>query len=95
MLTNGHIHSQGAQVVSLAAAQLPSSVTSQIHAVVLFGNPNGPSTPVPNIPQANTEIFCAVGDDICAGGDLVLPPHLSYGVDTPAAAAFIKSKVSV
>ena len=89
------ITSQGAQVVSLTTAQLPSSVTSQINAVVLFGNPNGPDTPVPNIDQSKTKIFCAAGDNICAGGDLVLPPHLSYGSDAGDAASFIESKVTV
>lgn len=91
----GGFRSQGAQVVSLATAQLPSAVISQIKAVVLFGNPNGPDTPVPNIDQAETKIFCATGDNICAGGDLVLPPHLSYGADAGEAASFIQSKVTV
>lgn len=81
--------------MSLATAQLPDEVTSQIKAVVLFGNPNGPDTPVPNIDQSETKIFCATGDNICAGGNLVLPPHLSYGADTGDAAAFIQSKVTV
>ena len=70
------VYSQGAQVVSLAAAQL-GATASKVSAVVLFGNPNGPNTPVPNVDNSKLKIFCAAGDDICAGGDLILPPHLS------------------
>jgi cutinase len=70
-------------------------VTSKIAAVVLYGNPNGPDTPVPNVSQADTKIFCATGDNICAGGNLVLAPHLSYGSDVGDAADFIAGKVTV
>jgi cutinase len=81
--------------VSKATAQLPAAVTDKINAVVLFGNPNGPDTPVPNVDQANTKIFCALGDNICAGGNLILPAHLSYGSDVGDAADFVQGKVTV
>ena len=80
-------------MTSLAAGQL-GSIANQINAVVLFGNPNGPKPSGPNIDNSKLKIFCAAGDDICAGGDLVLPPHLSYGADAGAAATFIQSKVT-
>ncbi|KAJ7912418.1 cutinase [Mycena leptocephala] len=49
--------------------------------------------PVQGISSSKVDVFCHVGDDICSGGDLVLPPHLTYVLDTPAAAAFIASKI--
>jgi len=61
---------------------------------VLFGNPNN-GLPVPNINNANVKTFCNAGDLICEGQPVVLAPHLIYGTDTPAAAAFIASRVNV
>lgn len=44
---------------------------------------------VQGVSAAKTKVFCANGDNICAGGTLVLPPHLSYGDDADAAATFL------
>ncbi|KAJ7080516.1 cutA, cutinase A [Mycena epipterygia] len=85
-------YSQGGQLVHNSAKQLSSSVAARINAVVIFGDPdNGQS--VQGIPSGNLDVICHVGDDICLGGDDILPAHLTYGADTPAAAAFIASKV--
>ncbi|KAJ7464804.1 cutinase [Mycena galericulata] len=85
-------YSQGGQLVHNSAKQLSAAVAARINAVVIFGDPDN-GQPVQGISAADTDIICHVGDDICLGGDLVLPPHLTYGADTPAAAAFIASKV--
>jgi cutinase len=37
---------------------------------------------------SNTKVICHTGDNICAGGDLILAPHLTYGADANTAAAF-------
>lgn len=87
-------HSQGAQLVYKAAAQLSASLTGQVRATVLFGNPNN-NQPVPNIDNANVRTFCHSGDLICDGQPIVLPPHLTYAVDAPAAANFVAGKVSI
>ncbi|KAG6917193.1 hypothetical protein DXG01_003536 [Tephrocybe rancida] len=71
-------YSQGAQVTHLAAARLSSAVRSRVNAAVVFGDPDN-GQPFPSPINAHELTFCATGDNICAGGDLVLPPHLSYG----------------
>lgn len=81
-------------MVSKAAEQLSADVAGQIAAVVLFGNPNG-NDPVPNVDDANLEVFCNAGDLICAGQAVVLAPHLTYGSDTDEAAEFIAGRVNV
>ncbi|KAK5098511.1 hypothetical protein LTR70_002724 [Exophiala xenobiotica] len=87
-------YSQGAQVVYKAAAQLPPALAAQIKAAVLFGNPNN-GLPVPNINNANTWTFCHALDKICQGQPKVEASHLDYAVDTPAAAAYIASRVKL
>lgn len=73
-----YLFSQGGQLVHLAVPKLSSSVQSKLKAIVIFGDPdNGQSFPG-NL-NAIEKTFCAVGDDICLGGDLILPAHLSYG----------------
>jgi cutinase len=73
---------------------LSTEVAREIAAVILFGNPNG-DDPVPNVDDADLEIFCNAGDLICAGQSVVLAPHLAYGSDTDEAVDFIASKVNV
>lgn len=63
-------------------------------AVVIFGDPDNGQA-VGKITSSKVKIFCAVGDDICLGGDLILPAHLSYGIDAPAAALFVASTVGL
>ncbi|PQE08171.1 hypothetical protein CJF31_00008272 [Rutstroemia sp. NJR-2017a BVV2] len=53
-----------------------------------IGTDNG--TPVAGASAANTKVICHAGDNICAHGDLILTPHLTYSTDAGAAAAFVK-----
>ncbi|KAF8214966.1 cutinase [Mycena galopus ATCC 62051] len=90
LVTSGY--SQGGQLVHNSAELLSASVLSRIKAAVIFGDPDDGEA-VAGVSAANTDVICHVGDDICLHGDLILEPHLTYGMDTPAAAAFIASKV--
>jgi hypothetical protein len=56
--------------------------------VVIFGDPND-GEPVGQIPADKVLIICHEGDNICQHGDIVLPQHLTYGIDAGTAAAFI------
>jgi len=85
-------YSQGGQLVHNSAKLISASVAARISAVVIFGDPDFPQ-PVAQVSSSIVDVDCHIGDDICAGGDLVLPAHLTYGPDTPAAAAFIVSKL--
>jgi cutinase len=87
-------NSQGAQVAAGAMERLSADEASNVGAVVLFGNPNG-NDPVPNTNAADVEVFCNVGDLICAGTATILPPHLTYGSDAGAAADFVASRIQV
>ncbi|OIW27750.1 cutinase [Coniochaeta ligniaria NRRL 30616] len=83
-------YSQGGQLVHNAAAQLPASVTANVAAAVIFGDPDN-GTAVQGVPAARTDIICHAGDNICQHGDLILLPHLTYGQDAGAAADFVVS----
>ncbi len=49
---------------------------------------------IKGIPASKTKIICHAGDNICDGGILVLPPHLTYGlVSADDAAVFVKKIV--
>ncbi|KAJ7368799.1 cutinase [Mycena albidolilacea] len=85
-------YSQGGQLVHNSAKQLSADVSSRINAAVIFGDPDNGAA-VDGVSAANTKIVCHNGDNICAHGDLILPPHLTYGQDAKSAAAFIASKV--
>ncbi|KAF5392780.1 hypothetical protein D9757_001019 [Collybiopsis confluens] len=85
-------YSQGGQLVHNSAKLISSAVAARINAVVIFGDPDDGQA-VAQIPSSKVDVDCHTGDDICAGGDLVLEPHLTYGADTPAAAQFIVSKL--
>ncbi|KAJ7784140.1 cutinase [Mycena metata] len=85
-------YSQGGQLVHNSAKQLSASVAARINAVVIFGDPDNGQA-VQGIPASKVDVICHVGDDICLGGDLVLEPHLTYSMDTPAAAAFVAARV--
>ncbi|KAF5357980.1 hypothetical protein D9756_001208 [Leucocoprinus leucothites] len=83
-------YSQGAQLVHLAAGQISSAVQNRVAAVVVFGDPdNGDG--FPGVLNGRSITFCADGDNICDGGDIILPPHLSYGANAGDAAAFVAS----
>ncbi|KAJ7887485.1 cutinase [Mycena olivaceomarginata] len=85
-------YSQGGQLVHNSAKQLSPDVSSRINAAVIFGDPDNGAA-VDGVSAANTKIVCHNGDNICAHGDLILLPHLTYGQDAGSAAAFIASKV--
>ncbi|KAF9255227.1 cutA, cutinase A [Marasmius fiardii PR-910] len=90
LVTSGY--SQGGQLVHNSARMLSSSVASRIAAAVIFGDPDDGEA-VAGVPASRTDVICHNGDNICEHGVLVLPPHLNYQMDTPAAAAFIAARV--
>lgn len=49
-------------------------------------------TAVANVPASKTEVYCHVGDLVCKNEAIVLPPHITYGLDVAAAAAFIVTR---
>ena len=61
-----------------AAPQLSSSVQNRVNAVVMFGDPDNGQA-LPGVLNGRSKTFCATGDDICAGGQIIAAPHLSYG----------------
>ncbi|KAJ7478219.1 cutinase [Mycena latifolia] len=85
-------YSQGGQLIHNSAKLLSSAVAAHINAVVIFGDPDKGQA-VKGVSSSKVDVICHVGDNICLGGDLILPAHLTYGADTPAAAKFIASKV--
>jgi cutinase len=70
------VHSQGAQVAHLAAGRLSSSVQSRVRGAIVFGDPKKGQAFAGGI-AAKT--FCNLTDNICAGGAIILPSHLTYG----------------
>ncbi|KAH8880634.1 cutinase-domain-containing protein [Thozetella sp. PMI_491] len=84
-------YSQGAQVVHLAAEKMSNGTAAKISSVVLFGDPRN-GTAVQGIDAARVMTACHAGDNICVGGDLVLPAHLNYSSNAPAAAMFVMQK---
>ncbi|KAK7041743.1 hypothetical protein VNI00_009032 [Paramarasmius palmivorus] len=87
-------YSQGGQLVHNSAAQLSSNIAARVDAVVIFGDPKSHES-VPNIDASKVKVFCHAGDNICDGGVLILPPHLNYNINTPEAAQFVASKISM
>ncbi|KAJ8069819.1 hypothetical protein OCU04_000234 [Sclerotinia nivalis] len=83
-------YSQGGQLVHNAAKMLPAATMAKVSAVVIFGDPDN-GTPVAGASAAKTKVICHTGDNICAHGDLILMPHLTYGMDAGTAAAFVKT----
>ncbi|KAF7948062.1 uncharacterized protein EAE97_003473 [Botrytis byssoidea] len=82
-------YSQGGQLVHNAAKLLPADTTAKISSAVIFGDPDNGDA-VQGVPADKTDIICHAGDNICQGGSLILMAHLTYGMDTTAAAAFVK-----
>ncbi|KAL0570679.1 hypothetical protein V5O48_011286 [Marasmius crinis-equi] len=85
-------YSQGGQLVHNSANLLSAAVRARISAAVIFGDPDFGDA-VTGVPADRTDVICHQGDNICEHGTLVLPPHLNYQPDTPAAARFIASRV--
>lgn len=46
---------------------------------------------LPNVASSKVDVYCHDGDNICVNGDLILPAHLTYGINAAAAAAFVAS----
>ena len=85
-------HSQGGQLVHNAAKSLPASTMSQVSAAVIFGDPDN-GTAVAGVSAAKTMVICHDGDNICAHGDLILDPYLTYGtLNSQQAASFVKAQ---
>lgn len=59
---------------------------------MIFGDPDNGDA-VGSIPADKVNVICHKGDNICAGGVIVLPPHLNYQIDAQTAAEFVASKV--
>lgn len=76
------------------AAKLASDLAGKVRAAVLFGNPDNGQA-VPNIDNGNVLTICHAGDTICDGTAIVLPAHLTYGVDAGTAASFIAAHVAL
>ncbi|KFY07955.1 hypothetical protein V492_06679 [Pseudogymnoascus sp. VKM F-4246] len=87
-------YSQGGQLVHNAAVQLSADNSAKVNSVVIFGDPNDGDA-VGSIPAANVDVICHDGDNICDGGIIILPAHLNYSMDAPAAAAFVKGKTGL
>jgi cutinase len=87
-------YSQGAQVVRKACTMLGAATAAGLNSVVMFGDP-GNGTSVPGVDAARVFTACHAGDNICKGGSLVLPPHLNYSSDAPAAAMFVMQKTGL
>ncbi|CAG8973967.1 hypothetical protein HYALB_00010087 [Hymenoscyphus albidus] len=86
--------SQGAQIVHNAARQLSAVSTNKVAAVVLFGDPMFGAA-VGTIATSKIRVFCNDGDNICAGGILILTPHTTYRENAPEAAQFVKARVGL
>jgi len=87
-------YSQGGQLVHNAAKELSASTAAFVNSVVIFGDPDA-SQPVASIPASKVKIICHPGDNICQGGDLILPAHITYAVDAGSAAAFVVGQAAL
>ncbi|OAA36847.1 Cutinase [Metarhizium rileyi] len=85
-------YSQGGYAVHNAAKNLDAASMSKVKAVVIFGDPRS-KEPVQGIDPSRVKIVCHDGDDICDGGVIITPVHLTYAVDADSSAAFVASKV--
>ncbi|PQE15466.1 hypothetical protein CJF31_00009014 [Rutstroemia sp. NJR-2017a BVV2] len=86
-------YSQGAQLVHKATASLPTTTTSKINSIILFGDPmNG--TAINGVDPKRVMTFCDPADDICKGGDVVTKAHLEYVRDVGVAAGFAVAGVA-
>ncbi|KAM3551044.1 hypothetical protein MY1884_007929 [Beauveria asiatica] len=84
-------YSQGAFAPHFAADALGAEMHN-VSAVVTFGDPMS-RKPVANLEADKSLCICHFGDNICDQGNMILPPHLTYGLDAAHAAAFVASKV--
>ncbi|KAK5996356.1 Cutin hydrolase [Cladobotryum mycophilum] len=84
--------SQGCMVAHDAMDFLDADSASKVKAFVTFGDPYSQKA-VAQIDQSKVKIYCHVGDNICVHGPLVLPQHVTYGLDVADAASFIISQL--
>lgn len=87
-------YSQGGQLVHNAAKLLPSSTMAKVSSVVIFGDPNFGDA-VQGASAAKTLVICDPADNICAGGDLILPAHLLYSRNAAQAASFVATQAGL
>ncbi|KAH8828602.1 cutinase [Flagelloscypha sp. PMI_526] len=85
-------YSQGAQLVHNSVKIMSTATASSVAAVVMFGDPYNGDALGKGL-DSKSKTYCNFGDNICDGGALVLPAHLTYGVNIPGAASFIAGKV--
>ncbi|KAM3076828.1 hypothetical protein ACMFMG_003704 [Clarireedia jacksonii] len=83
-------YSQGAQLVHKATSSLPTTTTSKINSIVLFGDPKN-GTAINGVDRKRVMTFCDAADDICKGGDVITKAHLEYVSDAGTAAGFALS----
>jgi cutinase len=81
-------YSQGAQLIHNTLPMLPSSTTSQISSIVLFGDPKN-GTQIQNVDNKKVYTICHAGDDICKGGSRIGVSHLDYSLDARIAAGWV------
>lgn len=62
----------------LAAGKLSSTVQNRVSAAVVFGDPMK-GRAFPGAISGRSKTFCALLDNICAGGVLITASHLGYG----------------
>ncbi len=76
---------------------LPAEIMKKIKGVVLFGFTRNEQDGgrIPNYPTSQTLVFCATGDLVCDDTLIITPAHLTYGVDAPAAAAFLVQELDL
>ncbi|CAN8105410.1 unnamed protein product [Discula destructiva] len=70
-------YSQGAQLVHNAADLISSEVTDFVAAVLIYGDPYYGES-VGNISSLIVQVYCHVGDGICAGLGILTPSHGTY-----------------
>ncbi|CAG9985586.1 unnamed protein product [Clonostachys byssicola] len=95
IVTGGY--SQGAALVAAAIRDVKASIRQKIVGTVLFGYTKNKQRngQVENYSTDRLRVYCNLGDLICEGTLIVLPPHLLYGVQAAGPAAqFLASKIN-
>ncbi|KAK5946227.1 hypothetical protein PMZ80_000368 [Knufia obscura] len=87
-------YSQGAQVAHNAADMISANATAFINSAVLWGDPDLGEA-FGSVPASKVSTDCHLGDDICLGGNLILPPHLDYCRDAGMEADFAISQAGL
>ncbi|VUC37979.1 unnamed protein product [Clonostachys rosea] len=95
IVTGGY--SQGAALVAAAIRDVKESIRQKIVGTVLFGYTKNKqrNEQVESYSADRLQVYCNLGDLICEGTLLVLPPHFLYGVQASGPAArFLASKIN-